>query len=432
MPEPQIHEGRFWVADDPCGQADGKVIIDADGRVTLITDGFFRDQNDDQDDGLFNEIAFRDGTRLIEGQTVSDHVKLIGCFVKAQRGGMLGTLNSIFPTVEWHCNKAYIGADYPGDEPTAIRSVEIVIPAYDEWVSGFPEIVWSRDGEMETMAYPSNPTEKTARWSLGTLTISQKIMRTNAEFMRYGTKTATVTTSVGLIVEFEESQPVSIVGQIVTALQALVSIAQGEACDRLSTRVYENQNVSEGIQVWSQPILHSTGQHTRYGQMFSFEEIGNAEGVARWLDYATEKPQLWIPLLVDMYRQPTFITDRTGHLLIACETLIRSRSTCPGENLSGLVKKILMPLITYAGKEFVEWVADSRSWADHINKIRNDFGVAHFQAYADQSSFAPNFRTANEQIYTLLILNVLRELGINNETVEKVITRADMPMPARI
>ena len=269
MREPILHRGRFWSADEPYRQADGKVIIDSDGRVTLITDGFFRDQNDDQDDGLFSTIGLSNGNRLIEGQTISEHVKLSGCFVKAQHSGMLGTLNSVTPTVEWHCNKAYIGSKYVGDEPTVIRSVEIVIPAYDEWVSGFPDIVMSHYGETQTMSYPANPTNKTSPWNLGTLTISKKIRETNVQFARYGTKTATLTASIGLIVEFEESQDIETAMKIVTALQALVTMAQGEACNRLSTRVYEHKNTPEGITLgvisyWSvkgQPILHSIGQH---------------------------------------------------------------------------------------------------------------------------------------------------------------------------
>ncbi len=244
MREPILHRGRFWSADDPYRQADGKVIIDSDGRVTLITDGFFRDQNDDQDDGLFSTIGLSNGNRLIEGQTISEHVKLSGCFVKAQHSGMLGTLNSVTPTVEWHCNKAYIGSKYVGDEPTVIRSVEIVIPAYDEWVSGFPDIVMSHYGETQTMSYPANPTNKTSPWNLGTLTISKKIRETNVQFARYGTKTATLTASIGLIVEFEESQDIETAMKIVTALQALVTMAQGEACNRINRDFQFNANAT--------------------------------------------------------------------------------------------------------------------------------------------------------------------------------------------
>ena len=431
MIEPIVHQGNFWATDDPQAQANGELIVDLDGRVTLKTDGFFRDPNDDQADGFFSEPASRNGTHLIEGQTISENIKLVGCFVKAQHGGMFGALGSLLPTVEWHCSKAYVGAAFSGDEPAAIRSAEIVIPAYGEWVSGFPDIQWSGNGETRTMSYPANPVEKSVRWSLGTLTVSQLIRVTDVQFTRHGTRTTTVTTSFGILVEFDESQPVDTVMEIVTALQALVTIAQGQACNRLSIRVYETPNLSEGIQVYGQTILHSTGPVTKHGQMFSYNEIGSAEGIARWVDYAIRKRQLWNPMLADIYNQPTFITDRTAHLLIACEILIRSRSAQPDENLSGLVPKILKPLIKVAGKEFEEWVADP-GWPHHVNKIRNEFGVAHFQGYANQSSPAPNFHATNEQIYTLLVLNILRDLGIENETIEKVIKRAGMPMATRI
>ena len=72
------------------------------------------------------------------------------------------------------------------------------------------------------------------------------------------------------------------------------------------------------------------------------------------------------------------------------------------------------------GKSSTNGFADPE-WPVRVNKIRNYFGVAHFQGFAGQSNPTPNFRTTNEQIYTLLVLNILRDLGTDNETIEKVI-----------
>ena len=280
MIEPIVHRGKFWTADDPQAQANGEVIIDHDGRVTLKTDGFFTDPIDDQDDGFFSELTSSNGTNLIVGQTTSEHIKLVGSFVKSQHGGMLGALGGLSPTVEWHCNKAYVGAGFSGDEPTAIRSAEIVIPAYGEWVSGFPDIKWTSDGETRTMSYPENPTEKSVRWSLGTLTVSQRISRTNAEFTRYGTKTTTVAASFGIIIDFDETQPVGVVMEIVTALQALVTIAQGQACNRLSTRVYETPRLSRRIsKCMVSPFYIAQGESLRVVKCSRTRKLGPPKGL---------------------------------------------------------------------------------------------------------------------------------------------------------
>ena len=53
------------------------------------------------------------------------------------------------------------------------------------------------------------------------------------------------------------------------------------------------------------------------------------------------------PLLTDRYRQPAFVTDRTSHLLIACEAYQRRRIQNPNKRI-GALRKILGPMLSKA------------------------------------------------------------------------------------
>ena len=95
MIEPIVHQGNFWATDDPQAQANGELIVDLDGRVTLKTDGSFRDPNDDQYDGFVRDPASRNGTHLIEGQTISENIKLEGNGRWFRDGDLLGPTPTI-------------------------------------------------------------------------------------------------------------------------------------------------------------------------------------------------------------------------------------------------------------------------------------------------------------------------------------------------
>ena len=157
--------------------------------------------------------------------------------------------------------------------------------------------------------------------------------------------------------------------------------------------------------------------------LFTMQELGGVEGIARWLNVLHSRKYLMTALLVDRYRQPVFIIDRTSHLLIACEAYQRHFMADPGKKIYNLGKEVLDAMLYRAGRPFEEWVGKPEDWKKKVNEIRNNYGVAHLQGYAGNSPASPDFHLINEQLYLLVVSCLLSECGVSEDTRCKVAER---------
>ena len=110
--------------------------------------------------------------------------------------------------------------------------------------------------------------------------------------------------------------------------QALVSIAKGEAAAVEWTAIVEGSANARLIAYYI-PILRTSGHPIKHNELFSMDELGGIAGVGKWLDVLHGQGVLKTALLIDRYREPPFITDRTGHLLMACEVYRRPSMVNP-------------------------------------------------------------------------------------------------------
>ena len=171
------------------------------------------------------------------------------------------------------------------------------------------------------------------------------------------------------------------------------------------------------------PVLRRGAQQLRHSDLFTMQELGGVEGIARWLNVLHSRKYLITALLVDRYRQPVFIIDRTSHLLIACEAYQRHFMADPGKKIDNLGKEVLDPMLYRAGRPFEEWVGKPEDWKKKVNEIRNNYGVAHLQGYAGNSPASPDFHLINEQLYLLVVSCLLSECGVSEDTRCKVAER---------
>ena len=152
-------------------------------------------------------------------------------------------------------------------------------------------------------------------------------------------------------------------------------------------------------------------------------ELGGVGGVAKWLNILHDQEFLITALLVDRYRQPAFVTDRTGHLLMACEAYHRHRISDPSKRINNFGKDVLDPMLDKAGHSFGEWIGDPEDWKKKVSEVRNNYGVAHLQGYASNSPIPPEFHTINQQLYSLVISCLLSECRVPEETRRKALER---------
>ena len=76
-----------------------------------------------------------------------------------------------------------------------------------------------------------------------------------------------------------------------------------------------------------------------------------------------------------------------------------------------------------ADHPFKEWIGQPEAWKKKVDEVRNNYGVAHLQGYGDWEQEHPNFHSINEQLYTLVILCLLSECGVTEETKREIVER---------
>ena len=160
----------------------------------------------------------------------------------------------------------------------------------------------------------------------------------------------------------------------VVDLQALVSIAKGEAVHVERTSIIQEGAPEARLSASYRPVLRRGAQQLRHSDLFTMQELGGVEGIARWLNVLHSRKYLITALLVDRYRQPVFIIDRTSHLLIACEAYQRHFMAGPGKKIDSLGKKVLDPMLCRAGRPFEEWVGKPEDWKRRSSRYATTTG----------------------------------------------------------
>ncbi len=345
-------------------------------------------------------------------------IKLVNCLASNQRLKLDGI--SVDETT-WHCQFAFRGGDYDGGIPTKVKSVEAGIELPGDWVPSLKGITLSQD--RSSLSWPSSQSDQSAPWDLGNVAIRQKIVPT-WESGRHGVTTATVTAHTSAVVTFNHPQSWETALQIVQCLQGLVSIAKGEAVNVERVSIVQEGNPDARLDASYHRMLHRCAQHIPHSELFTMDELGGMEGISRWLNVLNGQETLMTALLVDRYRQPPIVTDRTGHLLAACEAYQRHRMTDKQGQIRPLWGRVIAPKLNETGPLFKEWIGQPEEWKCNVNDVRNKHGVAHLQGYKSGNSVpADCFQLVNQQLYLLVVLCLLSESGVPVGVKEEVVKR---------
>ena len=398
-------QGLFWLPSDPEERVDGTVTMDDEGGTSLTIYGRLGPSWPDYDK-----------QQVIQGVLADSHIKLVNCLAVNHRMN-IGRLTEADETT-WHCQFAFRGDDYSGDIPNRIKSVETVVELLDDWVSGFEGIKLDKDGA--SLSWATSQPDQSARWKLGEIAVHQDILH-SLESSRFGIQNVTVRAQTSARISFDEPQSWKTAMHTVLNLQAVVSIAKGEAVRVERTSIAEEGTPDARLSASYHPVLHRGTRQLTHSELFTIAELGGMEGLAQLLNVLCDQESLITALLVDRYRQPAFITDRTGHLLIACEAYRRHRMEDPGKRIYNLGKEVLDPMLDRAGQPFVEWIGSPEDWKKKISEVRNNYGVGHLQSYAINSPMRPDFHLLNEQLYLLVVSCLLSECGVSVETRRQVV-----------
>ena len=147
--------------------------------------------------------------------------------------------------------------------------------------------------------------------------------------------------------------------------------------------------------------------------VFTFDDIGGLAGVARWVEVA-DRFQIVIGTLMNSWYVPGLsVENRFSNAVIAAEALARIRV---GQQDIKFDRE-LISLACRAGDSFKCLVGDVEAWSKEIVKTRSNY-VVHpgLRGSVD----APGLYWLSESLYFLVILCLLRECGIAENTLTKI------------
>lgn len=404
--ESEKEQGMFWLPSDPEVTIAGFVMPNAQGGTDLTTHG------------QLGSFGFeRNEPRIIHGVFPDSCIKLVNCFATKQEMKL-----DALPADEttWHCQFAFRGNDYLGDIPNRIKSVEAVIELLGDWVPGFEGIRLSQDSP--SISWPPSQPDQSASWYLGNVAVHQEIWPSWKD-LRFGVETVTLTAHTLVRMTFKQPQSWENAQHLALCLQALLSIAKGEAVHVARMSIVEDGNPDARLDASYNRVLHRGALQIPHSELFTMDELGGMEGMAKWLNLLHDQEALLTALLVDRYRQPAFVTDRTSHLLIACEAYQRHRMEDPGRMVANFWAEVIDPMLTQAGCSFEEWIGDPKEWKDKVRDVRNNHGIGHLQGYGTNSSALPDFHLINEQLYLLVVLCLLSECAVSSDVRKQVVNR---------
>lgn len=214
--------------------------------------------------------------------------------------------------------------------------------------------------------------------------------------------------------EFPELLSTSLAIEHVSDVQDLVSIATGRVAEHDELTFWHPDVVLDpGTSSHRTPISFFTewiprdtskkpGTVHSSDMFFTFDDLGEIEGVRKWIETAIRHRSTLGRVMASRYRQGLFVEDRLFHRATAIEAFARTRIGYKNVKLPGALKHCH----ELAGDHFSTLVGDPESWSAVVKSNRNDIGH-HLDKRSDQGGGSKYYLA--ESLYWLFVLCMLRE-----------------------
>ncbi len=221
-------------------------------------------------------------------------------------------------------------------------------------------------------------------------------------------KSYTVRDSCTFFLHFSELQSIENIGQWCRDLQNLVTIGV-EALAMISRAHVTHESTPVRLyKHW----LGADIPNSAPKMLFSYDDIGGLDGVAKWLR-VSEKYRHVIERLTSKWVMPSsFVNYRFNDAYIAVETLLRIRL---GREPS--MKKDIICLAKGAGDAFKFLVSDIDTWAQKVVVDTRINREVHTNPQLD-SADGSTLQFLAESLYYLVVIHLLKECEIDVEVIE--------------
>ena len=399
-------EGLFWLEDKPDDKVAGRLTFTAQRGGTLNLIGAFHEAG---------RPADPDEVVRIHGIAGAKRRTLENCHYGGQHVTEPGAAHE-----RYHPSIILSGGHFSEEQLSRFRSVYVQMRHLEHWI---PQTRRAIDHP------PPADGDPPGRTTIIHTRLERSVLRTELgeleldfpDTLSLGMFEATIKQSCSLGLSFNEPSPLQDAFHFSGLVQDLVTIGTYTPAEFTSIRLAHNDTVQ--MRTAGQVIDDLVDVHTLLhvsnaaadsengypsGMLFTFDDIGGLDGVARWLAISEKYSHVVGRLAGHWYAPGEYTDSRFFSIVTAAGALEKARPQ--GSDLT--FRERLVRIAKHAGKSSSMVVDDVGVWAKEILDIRNE--IAHDGLHEDKA--AKRLYWLSESVYLLTVISLLRECGVADDT----------------
>ncbi len=413
-------DGLFWLPSNPEDRVAGRLTFDAVNLAQLDLIGAFHEFPSSESVGLAGTLD-EDKKLRIHGVAGGSLITLDRCTQLQGRYVMPGVRRQ-----KYLAPLVLTGKHFSDGELLEFDSVSVHLRHLEHWVNRtgveFWIEPWKDPQEAKTFGLTHTPLESL----VATTSTCELELRFFGKLVKDYLIRNTIEQRCNFILRIPQPHPLRSILQLCSALQDIVTIGAFAPsrfiCLRLgvpgsNADAYPLGMEKSQVQLYAglkgSNISDSENEPIPHGMLFTFDDIGGIDGVAKWIE-AAGKFQMAISALMNYWYVPAQTEEsKFFNVIAAAEALARVRTRRQNLNLGRELKS----LTCTAGHAFEALVGDTNRWVSEIVQVRNN-NVVHsgLRGYAD------GFRLSmlSDSVYFLVVLCLLRECEVSADASNRV------------
>ena len=404
-------DGLFWPDEEPENQLAGRLKFDTQNGARLSLIGAF--------EGLDQFGTIRE-PRFIHGVAGKRLLTLADCRQDGQSLEMPGIARE-----QYYVSRVLSGGHLPRSRLDGFESVSVRLRHLERWVDQTGTTIKydsSRDGRsLRKIALDFEPLE----------TVEIKIDQDTLE-LRFPYQLTldrfdpTIRQFAAIAVQFHE--PVSLEEAIVpcAAIQDLVTIGLDSPAvithvslthSEVEHKMSDGRVVPDPMELYerfrSSQVSQNEGDPHPAMMLFTFDQIGGLDGVAKWLGVARKFGPVVGTLLAHQYLPSIHVENRFLNAVVALEALERIRAQEQRVDL----KVALQHAVESAGPIGSDLVGCLNTWASEVREMRV-LNVVHRGLHEDIDY--RRMYELSESVYIVVVINLLQECRVEQSTLSNI------------
>lgn len=386
--------GEWWLPERGDRHVAGTLVVEGDGygRLTLIGQlrtMFEEGEKSVSEDGQTTTISMTQASLdsagvypRIVGQVGARYLTLEDCFRGKRSRNLTGGLAS--ETI--HCGHVFDGLGFDAGEPLEFDGVAFQLKWLTHWLqeSALEEShdFEGPDGEGELVRINTS----VQRLALRTLPLEHGSLMLGHGFGINGDRLRERTLTQGHYsrIELDSLVPLNDLSDLASDLQDLVTMAVNRTAESEGTvellhpeahhNLPSGKSIRDAIQ-WHAPwTARDTSTETtmsKYDMLFTFEEFGGLQGIARWVPLAARHRSALGRVMATRYSPHMYLSDRLLNRAAAIEALDRNETGFENSTFATRLRRCA----ELAGEPFSDLVQDVDRWVQELKDDRDE--IAH-------------------------------------------------------